>query len=215
MKAVSMISLGLGVFLLVQVVMPLASYGLWEISHNNQNVPLLDPTQNRRGEVLGKLEGDMKVSLEGLVENITKQSFSKKVGDQASDFSLTLAIDYKGTAYSDSDFKTMAAKSIDTTLPDGYELNLAESETQATATKVEKDGRLVFDVTFRAKLSPKLDQEALKKQIVGKSVGEATNILKGTENVIGVVYEFSPSFAKVLGRLPFWPGNINISVVTK
>jgi hypothetical protein len=168
-----------------------------------------------RDEIQAKLDGDMKVSEEGLIENITRQTYSKKVGDQASDFTLTLSVDYKGTAYSDSDFKTMAAKSIDTSLPEGYELNLAESETQATATKVEKDGRLIFDVTFRAKLSPKLDKEQIKKQITGKSVGEATDVLKQIENVIGVVYEFSPSFTKVFGRLPFWPGNINITVVTK
>jgi hypothetical protein len=60
-----------------------------------------------------------------------------------------------------------------------------------------------------------LDKEQIKKQITGKSVGEATDVLKQIENVIGVVYEFSPSFTKVFGRLPFWPGNINITVVTK
>lgn len=50
---ISVTSLGLGVFLMIQVLMPLASYGLWEVSHNNQNVPLLDPTKTKRGDVLG------------------------------------------------------------------------------------------------------------------------------------------------------------------
>lgn len=189
------------------------------VSSDDQKRLLADLASNlrkkARDEIQGKLSGDMKVSQEGLLENITKQTYSKKVGDQASDFSLTLSIDYKGTAYSDSDFKTMAAKSIDTTLPDGYELNLAESETQATATKVEKDGKLTFDVTFKAKLTPKLDRDALKKQINGKSVSQATDILKKIENVIGVVYDFSPSFAKVFGRLPVLSGNINLDIVTK
>lgn len=52
-KIISVTSLGLGVFLMIQVLMPLASYGLWEVSHNNQNVTLLDPTKNKRGDVLG------------------------------------------------------------------------------------------------------------------------------------------------------------------
>lgn len=52
-KIISISSLGLGVFLLVQIAMPLASFGLWEVAHNNQNVPLLDPTQTKREAVLG------------------------------------------------------------------------------------------------------------------------------------------------------------------
>jgi LPXTG-site transpeptidase (sortase) family protein len=75
-KTISVISLGLGVFLMIQVLMPIASYGLWEISHNNQNVALLDPTVSKRGEVLG-------VSVE------TRDGFSALVSDKKREIPAT------------------------------------------------------------------------------------------------------------------------------
>lgn len=67
-KSIAVTSLGLGVFLMIQVLMPIASYGVWEISHNNQNVPLLDPTQTKRGDVLG-ISVENKDGFSALVSN--------------------------------------------------------------------------------------------------------------------------------------------------
>lgn len=51
-KGLSLLSLGLGIFVLVQVVMPMAAYKIWEISLNNQNSLLADPIPNQTA-VLG------------------------------------------------------------------------------------------------------------------------------------------------------------------
>lgn len=48
--AISM--LAVGVFMLVQIAMPLLSYKLWEVSAYNQNMVLADPSGDR-GEVMG------------------------------------------------------------------------------------------------------------------------------------------------------------------
>ena len=47
-----LVSFGLGIFLLVQVVMPLASFKLWEITTYNQNVVLISPNPDSRN-ILG------------------------------------------------------------------------------------------------------------------------------------------------------------------
>lgn len=52
LKLLSLLSLGLGVFVLVQVVMPFAAYKAWEMSFYNQNVLLADPVPNKSA-VLG------------------------------------------------------------------------------------------------------------------------------------------------------------------
>lgn len=174
-----------------------------------------DMRKKARDQIQGKLSGDMKVLEEGLQETITKQTYSKKVGDQAGEFSLTMSADYKGTAYSDSDLKTMVGRSVETTIPEGYSLNLEESETQTAASKIDKDGVLVFDVKFKAKLMPKLDSESLKKSIRGKTPDEATVELKKVENVIGAVYAFSPSLPTFLQRVPLTTGNITLDIVVK
>lgn len=171
--------------------------------------------QKAQSDLQSKLSGEQKILSEALNETIAKSSYSKSVGDQATDFTLNLLAHYKGTAYSDNDLKSMVAKLIQTNVPDGYELNLSETETQADVSKLEKDGRLIFLARFKAKLLPKLDQDKIKSQIAFKTPSQAADILKGVETVIGSEFSFQPPLPLFLQRLPFLSRNISLEVTAK
>jgi len=47
-KAVPLLFLGIGVFLLVQIILPLISFKIWEISVTNQNSPLISPNSENQ-----------------------------------------------------------------------------------------------------------------------------------------------------------------------
>lgn len=168
-----------------------------------------------KDDLEGKLSGDSKILEETLTENITKESYSKNTGDQASDFSLTLTARFKGTAYSDSTLKSMIGKLVETNIPEGFVLNLSETEAQAGVAKVEKDGRLIFLSKFRAKLVPKLDEAEIAKKITGKTPEEVANILKEMDHVISSEIVINPSLPGPLQRLPYLTQNISIEVKTK
>lgn len=174
-----------------------------------------DLREKAKNEIQGKLTGDSKIISEGLVEKISKQSYSKSVGDQASEFSLNLSANYKGTAYSDADLKLIVSKLVEINVPEGYSLDLTKTETQADVSKVEKDGKLIFAAKFKAKLMPKIDHEKVKKDIAGKTPGEAASILKNIENVIGSNIVTKPSLPGPLQRLPFIAKNITLEVTAK
>lgn len=174
-----------------------------------------DLRKKARDELQAKLTGDMKVLEESLVESIGKQSFSKNVNDQASEFTLTMTISYKGTAYNDNDLKLIVSKLVETNVPDGYELDLSKTETQATVSKVEKDGKLIFQAKFRAKLMAKIDLDKVKKDVAGKSPDQAAEQLRTLENVIGSNIDIKPSLPGPLRRLPFLSQNIEIEVTAK
>lgn len=163
-------------------------------------------------EIQGKLTGDMKILEETFNENIIKQSFSKKVGDQASEFSLTLNLNLKGTAYSDTDLKAIVGKLVETTVPEGYDLDLSRTETQATVSKVEKSGKITFTAKFKAKLMPKLDLNKIKSEIKFKTPNDVESILKANESVIGADIKMSPQLPGPLQRLPLLPQNINLEI---
>lgn len=59
-KALSLASLGIGIFVLIQVVMPLASYKLWELTVYNQNIALISPNpgQNVLGVSIENVSND-------------------------------------------------------------------------------------------------------------------------------------------------------------
>jgi hypothetical protein len=158
----------------------------------------------------------MKILTQALTEQITSQQYSKKVGDQSNDFSLNLTIHYKGTAYKDSELKSIVSKLVETNVPDGYQLDLSQTETQADVSKINKDGTIVFLAKFKAKLMPKLNTESLKKDLAFKTPEQASERLKQIENVIGTDVEIKPfAMPGPLNRLPLLPQNISIEVTAK
>jgi hypothetical protein len=165
-------------------------------------------------DLSGKLDGK-KILEEALSEEITKKSYNKNINDQASEFTLNLTVRYKGTAYSDDDLKSIVSKLVGTDVPEGFELNLAETETQADVSKLEKDGKLIFLARFSAKLTPKIDQEKIRSQIKGKTLTQAADIIKSYENVLSSEIKLTPQLPSTISHIPFWGKNISIEVRLK
>lgn len=166
-------------------------------------------------ELQEKLGGEKKIISEALAVVDGKYSFSKQVNDQASEFSLNATVRFKGTSYSDADLKTIVSKLIKTNAPEGFELNVADMETQADVAKVEKDGRLIFKAKFKAKLLPIFDLAELKNKMKGKSVLEVVEQLKGMESVLGSEIKLIPNLPAPISRLPFLEKNIDITITPK
>lgn len=165
-------------------------------------------------QLQGKLKNDQKILEEALSENITKKSYSKNIGDQANEFTLNLNLTYKGIAYSDADLKSIVAKLVDTNIPEGYQLDLNDTETQADVSKMENN-QLIFLARFKAKLAPKLDLEKIKQEIKGQSPDMAASRLRAQENVLESDIQIIPALPAFLARLPILPQRIQIEVRLK
>lgn len=188
------------------------------VSSDDQQKLLASLSSNLRKQAQQKLQEKLaqkKILEEALNEEITKKSFSKNVNDQASDFSLSLSAKYKGTAFEDKDLKLIVSKLVTTDVPEGFQLNLEDTETQADVSKIEKGGKLIFLARFKAKLLPKVDTEKVKNQIKGKSLIEASNLIKGMENVLGSEIKTTPALPPILQRIPIFTRNIKIEVGLK
>ncbi|MEK7616758.1 MAG: baseplate J/gp47 family protein, partial [Patescibacteria group bacterium] len=188
------------------------------VSDDDQNRLLAQVAAQLRQQAQQKLQEslkDKKILQEALSEEIVKKSFSKKINDQATDFSLNLTLQYKGTAFEDKDLKIIVSKLVNTQVPEGFELNLAETETQADVSKLEKDGKLIFLARFRAKLSPKLDLEKIKGEIKGKTPSDVAQTLRRHEHILGSEVTMNPKLPSFLQRLPFLERNITVEVGLK
>lgn len=158
---------------------------------------------------------DKKILEEALSEQIVSKSYNKNINDQASEFSLNLTVKFKGTAFDDKDLRGIVSKLVTTQVPDGYNLDLSDTETQADVSKLEKDGRLIFLARFKAKLLPKLDTEKIKQEIKGKQIDGAIETLKNLENVLGAEIKVTPTLPEVLQRLPVLTKNITVEIGLK
>ncbi len=171
--------------------------------------------QKAQADLQGKVPEGQKILTEALAETLGSPSYSKKVGEQASEFGLTLTVHYKGTTYADSDLKNIVSKLVEVNVPSGFDFNLAEAETQADVGKLEKDGRLIFNAKFQAKLIPKMDLEKIKKDLANKSPMAAADYLKNMENVVGSEIHIKPSLPGPLQRLPILAKNISVEIKPK
>lgn len=188
------------------------------VSSDDQNKLLAflsSDLRKKAQQALQEKQPDKKILEEALSEQITKKSFNKNVGDQATEVSLNLTAKYKGTTFDDKDLRLFVSKLVTTDVPEGFELKLEDTETQADVSKLEKDGKLIFLALFKAKLFPKIDTQNLKNQIKGKSVGETEKIIKEMDNILGSEVKISPSLPSFLQKLPILTRNINIEVGLK
>lgn len=165
-------------------------------------------------QLQAKLTADKKILEEALTEDIIKKAYTKNINDQAGEFSLNLIIKYKGIVYSDSDLKTIVSKLVDTNIPEGYQLDLNDTETQADVSK-QVDGQLIFLARFKAKLAPKLDLDKIKNEIKGQTPARAAEILKSNENILESEINLIPALPIFLTRLPLLPARINLEVKLK
>ena len=188
------------------------------VSSDDQKRLLAKVASTLRAQAQQKLQDKLpekKIIQEALSEEIIKRSFSKNINDQASDFSLNLTAKYKGTAFDEKDLRTIVAKLVTTQVPEGFQLNIADTETQSDLSKLEKDGRLIFLARFKAKMMPKMDTEEIKNKIKGKTPDGAIEALKQMAHVLDAEVIFKPELPKILQRLPLLGSNISVEVGLK
>ncbi len=187
------------------------------VTDSDQKKLLASLASSLRSQAQQKLQAtvkDKKVLADGLSESITKKAYSKNINDQASNFSLNLTIKYGGIAYSEADLKEIVSKLVSVDVPTGYQLDLADTVTQADVSKIENN-KLTFLARFQAKLIPKIDTSDFKNKIRGQTPLQAADILKSYENVLGSDIKLTPTLPGSLSRLPLLDRNIQIEVSLK
>lgn len=188
------------------------------VSETDQKRLLASLASDLRRQAKQKLQEKLpgkKILEEALSEEIIKKSYSKNINDQANEFLLNMTIKFKGTAFEEKDLKQIVGKLVTTQVPEGYQLDVLSTETQADVSKLEKDGKLIFLARFKAKMLPQMNEEEIKSKIAGRSVARVGEILKSYENVLGSEIKITPKLPGPLSRLPVLTRNIKIEVGLK
>lgn len=188
------------------------------VSSEDQQKLLAVLASDLRKQAQQKLQekyNNKKILEEALSENILKKSYNKNINDQANEFSLNMTVKFKGTAFDDNDLRVIVSKLVTTQVPEGFQLDISATETQADVSKLEKDGKLIFLAKFKAKLIPKIDSDQIKDKIKFKDSTEVANIIKGMDNVLSSEIVMTPNLPKVLQRMPILTKNIKIEVGLK
>lgn len=131
---------------------------------------------------------------ETLVEGTPTISSSPEVGTEASEVTVTSTIIYNMTGVNDEGLKKIIEKSIEDKI-DTAKQSVIDSGLDDAVIRVsdkQPNGQVKLTIQTIITTGPKIDLEALKKEIAGKKRGETQNIIQNRPGVKEVIVDYSP-----------------------
>ncbi len=119
---------------------------------------------------------------------VAKETYNYKVDDKTDKLSLDQTITASGLAYSDTELNSLMNKVIDKYIPSGYYLSKNDwsesvavlgNSTNSVLSVTESD----LQVSVKTSVVPSINQDEIKKQLAGKTIGDAQKYLGGIRNI--------------------------------
>ena len=155
--------------------------------------------------------GDKKLIRDSITQNITSETASAKVGDEAKELTVKMAISLTGLAYNEADMISLAQSVIAAKTPAGYTVdsNSFEFDLKTQDSKQPTDNQ--FLAVVKVNLIPDLNTEKIIGDIVGKKPDLVGMYLHNMPSVTGVKLNYWP---KLPINLPPQRAE-NITITTK
>ncbi len=160
-----------------------------------------------------KITASEKVLSESIKSKISKEIFNKEVGEEGDQLGLEMTVEVTALTYSQSDFLQLLDSVVKEHIPPNYEYKADEADISVEDITA-KDGVYSLTIDMKLKLYPKLDTKDLPKKLAGKSVVEATELLRATTNVSGVEFNVNAPLESMKKSLPINPQKISIVITS-
>lgn len=147
--------------------------------------------------------------------DVSKESYDKDVGDEASQVTLKLDGSLTGIAYRKEDLNSLAEKYLIDTIPSGYVFSKDRTKLEARTIEIQKDGSAKVSAYLRAFLLPELSLDEIRKQITGMSIQQVQDFLKGKDHIVGVEIGVETPFPFGKDSLPKNSSNISLSIASQ
>lgn len=166
-------------------------------------------------ELKAKITSGRKLVEDSLTTQVEEKSFNKKINDEANQLSLSLGIKAEALSFSEEEFKQLAAEQIKNLIPIGFDYNPDKTEMSFELQASSEEDIFNFLAHFKADLSPQLDLEGIKKNLLGKKPVIAETYLNNLPNVSSFTAEITPRLPERIATFPHSLKKINIKVEVK
>lgn len=174
------------------------------------------------GELTDQAKAKLNDGLSGgqlLVDNFisfdpSNENFDHKVGDEASTLKLNLTMTAKTISVDRTKLADVVREKLKGEVPDGFVLR----DTQINYTfnfKQENNGKYVYSVDASANFLPEINQDEIKKKIVGRLPGVVQSYLTTIPGFSKAQVYINPHFPGIFGTLPRVAKNISIEITAE
>jgi ribosomal protein L18 len=163
-----------------------------------------------KAELLQNVTGGEKLIEQTIKTTVTSKTFTEELDQEAKELHGKATITVTGTSYKEEDIKTLLFTLASKDIQPGYIMNEGRTTTTVTSPVLKKDGTITAQASIRLVAIPKIDVEAIRKSLSGKSFLSAQSLLKQIQGVGSADFVFKQSPWK---KLPLKATNIAIEVV--
>lgn len=165
-----------------------------------------------KDKLAAKLEAGKQLLPESIQTVVVKKAFSQEIGAEASQFEVQLSLKASGTAYKKDDLEALVRQNLASSVPANFILEANTPDIEVSDARVARDGSVTFTASVKAKLLPIITKDELKKQIVGKNLGDVEKILRASAGVVGYEVVFTQELPFVRRVMPNLAKNLQVEV---
>lgn len=166
-------------------------------------------------EFLSKISPETQIIEDSLVDEIDKENFSLKAGEEGDSLSLDIKVKFSALVYDKAQLQSITEDEVKKSVPSGYSYSPSDNDFSFGIKEVDKNNVATVEVGIKTKLIPVIDHLAIQRDLVGKYPTLAYQYLQNIPNVSNVEIVLRPKLPGKIGNLPRVEKNINIEVQTE
>lgn len=171
--------------------------------------------EKRAEEEIGKkVAGSQRLVKESLQTKVSQENYDRKVGEEAQEATLTLAVKATGLVFEQNDLRDFLRLLLKDEIGE-QDFRWEEADLNFQAENVNDDGSIQFKTEVSGKLYPAIDEKEIVRNLTGKSLAFQKNYLNSLPKVTGFETKIIPSFFIRFGRLPSLEKNIKVEIRAK
>lgn len=152
---------------------------------------------------------DDKILIESsIVSEVMSESYSNKVGDEASNLKLSLELKFTASVIAREKLILISRQKLEGKVPSGFVLR----DDQLVYSFAKPDDKGSIDVRVTANLLPNIDPNEIVKKIAGRYPSLAENYLFNVPGFVRAEFRIKPLLPGKLGTLPHLIKNIVIEI---
>lgn len=168
-------------------------------------------TAKAKEEILKKASGGKYFVEESLQTDIAQEEYSRKVGEETQEVSLTLEIKATGLTFEENSLRDLARLFLKDKIG-AQDFRWEEAKLDSKVLEINSDGSVQLKVMIAGKLYPGFSAEETAQNLAGKGFAFQKNYLDNLPRVTGFKTEITPAFFARLKRLPSRAKNIKVEI---
>lgn len=179
-------------------------------TENLQKVLTADLIEKAKAELAQSVTGGEEMVDSTVKTSVKEKKFIEEIDQEAKELHGSLTVAVTATTFNEEDVKSFLSGFAKDSVRSGYVINEGRTTVSIGEVKVAKDGKMTTKATLTSFAVPSIDSEAVKKDIMGKTLTDAEAVLRNIPGVSRADFIFGKAWKK--DRIPSKTGNITITV---